>query len=460
MNKLLVGMDSLFDTSLKTELKWQENRYRNVNFNCGNLVYNNRSEVSGVYARVCKNGMYGSAATSECSEEKVKEVLKAASNNALFMDRHAKRNDYKSIVVPNGTIALNRPIIDTEQKKIIDVCRQVDEYIVKNYPNLKSRYVGYNEESMEKELLVSEGKSGHTTVPRCNLYVGMTAETKDGTPVELGVNTGGYGCFDDYYSKLDEVYKKVDELYIKVMAKSEGVRAEAGYKTVILGGILGGMLSHEAVGHTVEADLVKNGSVAGPSLGKMVASEMVNLVDFAHTFNGETAPLPVYLDDEGVEAKDAVIIKDGKLVGYMNNKELAAYYDMEPTGNARGWEYMHDPIIRMRNTTILPGQDKLEEMIASVDDGYYLLETNNGQADLTGEFMFGVTFGYEIKKGKLGRAILDTTVSGMAFDMLKTVDMISDKVYWCTSGMCGKGQAMMVAMGGPEIRCKIMLGGN
>ena len=121
---------------------------------------------------------------------------------------------------------------------------------------------------------------------------------------------------------------------------------------------------------------------------------------------------------------------------------------------------MHDPIIRMRNTTILPGQDKLEEMIASVDDGYYLLETNNGQADLTGEFMFGVTFGYEIKKGKLGRAILDTTVSGMAFDMLKTVDMISDDVYWCTSGMCGKGQPMMVAMGGPELRCKIMLGGN
>jgi TldD protein len=191
-----------------------------------------------------------------------------------------------------------------------------------------------------------------------------------------------------------------------------------------------------------------------------VASELVNLVDFANTIDGKPAPLPVYLDDEGVEAKDAVIIRDGKLVGYMNNKELAAYYDMEPTGNARGWEYMHDPLIRMRNTTILPGTDKLEEMIASVDDGYYLVDTNNGQADLTGEFMFGVTRGYEIKKGKLGRAIRDTTVSGVAFDMLKTVDMISDSITWMASGYCGKKQSMMVAMGGPEIRCKVHVGGK
>ena len=80
----------------------------------------------------------------------------------------------------------------------------------------------------------------------------------------------------------------------------------------------------------------------------------------------------------------------------------------------------------MRNTAVLPGKSKLEDIIASVDDGYLLCNTNNGQADTTGEFMFGVTMGYEIKKGKLGRAILDTTISGVAFDMLKTVDMVSD----------------------------------
>ena len=99
-------------------------------------------------------------------------------------------------------------------------------------------------------------------------------------------------------------------------------------------------------------------------------------------------------------------------------------------------------------------------MIASVDDGYYLLDTNNGQADTTGEFMFGITGGYEIKNGKLGRAILDTTISGVAFEMLKTVDMVSDEVIWASSGMCGKKQPMPVGMGGPALRCKVTVGGR
>jgi len=114
----------------------------------------------------------------------------------------------------------------------------------------------------------------------------------------------------------------------------------------------------------------------------------------------------------------------------------------------------------MRNTLILPGKDKLDDIIASVDDGYYLLDYNNGQADTTGEFMFGICSGYEIKKGKLGRPILNTTITGVAFDMLKTVDMVSDTIQWTSSGTCGKKQPMPVGMGGPALRCKVMIGGR
>jgi TldD protein len=114
----------------------------------------------------------------------------------------------------------------------------------------------------------------------------------------------------------------------------------------------------------------------------------------------------------------------------------------------------------MRNTAVLPGKDKIADIIASVDDGYYLLSTNNGQADTTGEFMFGITMGYEIRHGKLGRAILDTTISGVAFDILKTVDRVSDSMNWSSAGYCGKKQPMPVSMGGPELRCKVMIGGR
>ena len=114
----------------------------------------------------------------------------------------------------------------------------------------------------------------------------------------------------------------------------------------------------------------------------------------------------------------------------------------------------------MRNTFVLPGESKLEEMIASVKDGYYLTRTGNGQADSTGEFMFGVDMGYEIKNGKIGRAIKSTTISGVAFEMLKTVTMVSDDLTWTNCGMCGKKQPIPVSMGGPAIKCKLNVGGR
>ncbi len=166
------------------------------------------------------------------------------------------------------------------------------------------------------------------------------------------------------------------------------------------------------------------------------------------------------MDDEGTECKDAVLIKDGVLTGYMNNLESAAHFGMPACGNARAFGFSDEPLIRMRNTAVHPGKDKLEDMIASVDNGYYLTKTQNGQADTTGEFMFGVTMGYEIKNGKLGKALRDTTISGVAFQMLKTVDMLSDTVRWDFAGTCGKKQPMHVSMGGPAIRCRVNVGGR
>ena len=460
LEDLLQNKKSLFETGVHTELRAQENRNRWVSILQGNMTANMRSEVSGVSARVCKNGVYGFSCSAEYTDAKIEAVLRAATENALFMDKRVSKGKEMFPPITPGYVTLNKVIVDAEQKRIIDFCKEVDAYIAKKYPNLSSRWLGYTEDSMDKILYTSDGNDGHTTSPRCYIYMTMCVETREGVPVELFKAIGGAGSFDDNFSDVDKVYHEIDKLYEEVMEKKEGVYAEAGYKTVILGGMMTGMLSHEAVGHTVEADLVLGGSVAAANLGKMVASEKVSLVDFAHTAFGKAAPLPVYLDDEGVPAEDAILIKDGKLVGYMNNRESAAHFGVKPVGNARAWSFSDEPLIRMRNTAILPGTDKLEEMIESVKDGYYLLDSNNGQADLTGEFMFGVCRGYEIKNGKIGRPLLDTTVSGVAFDMLKTVDMVSDEVVWSSSGACGKKQMMPVGMGGPAIRCKIMMGGR
>ncbi len=449
-----------FAGGVHTELRAQINKTRGVSFLSGSLTTNVRSEVSGVSARVYKNGVYGFSSTAEYDDEAVTAVLSAATDNAVFMD---KRVGKKSLPLPNveaGRTVREFSDNDPVQKEYIDFAGALDAYIEKKCPGLSGRGVSVRADSMEKILCVSQGHDAHVILPRCYVYLRLTADTPAGNPVELFVPVGGKGTFDTVFSDPALLYPKVDELYEKLMQKREGVYPTAGEKTCIISGELTGMLAHEAVGHTVEADLVLGGSVAAHNLGKTVASPLVTMVDFAHTCLGAPTPLPIYVDDEGTPAKDAVLIQEGVLTGYMNSRQTAQHFGMEPTGNARAYRFSDEPLIRMRNTAIVPGTSKLEDMIASVEDGYYFIDTNNGQADTTGEFMFGVCMGYEIKNGKLGKALLDTTISGVAFDMLKTVDMVGDTISWSSSGFCGKKQPMPVGLGGPAIRCKITVGGR
>jgi len=449
-----------FADGVQTVMRGHENRNRRVVLLNGSLVQNARSESRGISARVTKNGRYGFSSAAAYTEGDAEAVLKAATENALFLDARAQAAGRSYPALADGLVAPHRLVVDFAQKRLIDACKTVDAYIAEKYPGLSSRRVIYTEDSQDKIIVTSDAASGHVTYPRCYIYVMLTAESKAGVPVELFRAFGGAGSFEDNFSDLSPLYAGIDQLHSHLMDKAEGVYAEAGVKTVILGGMMGGMLAHEAVGHTVEADLVLGGSVAGPSLHKRVASDLVSLVDFAHTAFGTDTPLPVYLDDEGTLATDVPLIENGILTGYMNNRETAQHFGMAPAGNARAWEFTDEPLIRMRNTAILPGKDTLEDMIASIDDGYYLIDSSNGQADLTGEFMFGVSLGYEIKHGKLGHALLDTTVSGIAFEMLKTVDMVSDNITWSSSGFCGKKQPMPVGMAGPEMRCRITIGGR
>ena len=460
LKDLISSKKSLFRDGAHTELRAQASRIRGVSLLSGNPVANSREDSSGVSARVCENGAYGFSSMADLSSDAAEAVLRAATENADFMNAHTDLKKPAIAPLPYSREPLERELRETDQKFYLDVARRVDDYITKKYPDLAARRVIAREDSMEKLILTSDGADAHTLLDRSYVYVFLNALTPDGKPVELFEAYGGENAFCENFKDITQVCEGVDLLYERLMHKREGVYAEAGEKTVILGGMMTGMLAHEAVGHTVEADLVLGGSVAGPMLGKPVASELVSLTDFAHHAFGERCPLPVFVDDEGVVTSDAPIIENGILTGYMNNRETAARFGMPPRGNARAWAFSDEPLIRMRNTAVHPGRDRLEDMIASVDDGYLLLQSGNGQADTTGEFMFGVTMGYEIKKGKLGRALLDTTISGVAFDMLKTVDMVGDEVVWSSSGFCGKKQRMPVGMGGPALRCKVKIGGR
>jgi TldD protein len=290
--------------------------------------------------------------------------------------------------------------------------------------------------------------------------VTFIAEDDRGSPVEVGEYLSWKGHLGDLDWSLESLEPKLEALYGHLQAKRGAVAARGGTAEVVMGPHLAGILAHEAMGHPCEADLVLGGAVTGDLVGKRVASELITMVDFAHAYDGEETVVPVYCDDEGTPGRDAVLIRDGVLTGFMSSLETAARLGIEPTGSARAYAPDDEPLVRMRNTAILPGKSRLEDMIAGVEDGYLLLRTGNGQADSTTEFMFAISLGYEVKNGKLGRAIRDTTISGSAIKVLQSVDAVSGDMHWNSGGYCGKKQPMVVSMGGPAIRARVHMGGE
>ncbi len=443
-----------------TELRVQESAESVYTITNGKVEQNTENSNSGISARVYNKGVWGFASTPVISNGSVGEVVCAATANAEIFQRMSMA-DKPSLeaIISHSSFSKNRVKSPCSKKEKLDRLLAIDDYVAKKFPDLKSRTLFSRSQQIEKRWVTSFGSEAYSLYPRAHLYVSLTYE-KEGESLENIEIFGGFGYFEELFDDLPGIHAKIDALYDHLRKKVEGDYPKPGFQEVIICPSLGGILAHEAVGHTVEADFVKNGSIAKDVLNEKVAADIVTMVDFAHHYQGELLPVPVFTDDEGTEAVDALLIDRGVLKGYMHNLESAQELGSAPTGNARGFAFSDEPLIRMRNTAILPGDSTISDMIASIDDGYYLMKTMNGQADATSEFMFGITQAYEIKNGKLGQALKDFTVSGVAFDMLKTITMLSSDMEWENSGYCGKKQPMIVSCGSPAIKCKMLIGGR
>lgn len=455
---ILKGYLKGFDTH--TELRAHSNYSNSIILTKGNIIANAQSDNSGIFARTYKDGIFGASSCPGFSEDSIKRALNAAKENADILALSSRHKGVKLPSVQDGYMAAHTKFVKQPQADLIAFLTELDSHIAARYKELSSRTVQLNEQCTTVSLAVTDGFDVERVLPRCHIRVRMTVKDKDGVPCELSAALGGGGLFTDHFISVNAFDSQLDEMYQMLLDKRDGVYAEAGEHDMVLDPRIAGILAHEAIGHTVESDLVRGGSVAKSNRGCQIGAKCVNLVDFAHTAFGKTVPLPIYVDDEGTKAEDVVIIKDGILLDYMTNRFDANIVGTTPKGNGRAYSYVDEPIVRMRNTCILPGNDSLDDMIKSTEKGYYLVMSGNGQADGTSEFMFGITMGYEIKEGKLHRAIRDTTLSGVAFDMLKTVTMVGDTVRWSASGTCGKKQPMGNAMGGPALKCRAVLGGR
>jgi len=259
---------------------------------------------------------------------------------------------------------------------------------------------------------------------------------------------------------LEELPGKVEKLLHKAHKLTEAKPIEPGVYDVITDPSITGLIAHEAFGHGVEMDqFVKDRALAKEYVGKYVASPICNMRDGAAS---TLSAASFFFDDDGVLAGDTQIIKDGILVTGISDLASATQLGTTPTGNGRRESSRRKAYARMTNTFFEPGTDKLSDMIASIDHGYMLFETNNGMEDPKNWAIQCVAeYGIEIRDGKLtDNWVSPVVMSGYVPDLLKSISMVSDDFKVIGAGMCGKGykEWVRVSDGGPALKVRVKLG--
>lgn len=445
------------------ELRYHKKRTRAVSVEKGRVETAQITEHSGVGVRVLEHGTFGFASTASIDRASILRALESAraAARASARARTGHRPSLGSVTLARGRFdapgvdeLLGRPLDET-----LALVLRVEAQTRALSSSIQSASVSYSEVFEEKAIVTTDGARAWTRLVRPEFRV-MAIAQKDGEIQRGSESVGATGAWDCLFgrSSPEELSERAGKRAVDLLRAGY---PEGGRSKVLLSPALVGLLTHEAVGHTVEADFVAAGSCAAGKLGERVGSEHVTLCDSGHSEFHAGAGGSMDVDDEGVLTQNTVVIQDGILVSYLHDRESAARSGVAPTGNARAWEYDNEPLIRMRNTYIAPGSAALEEMIAGIDDGYLLDGAANGQADSNGEFMFGTRAAYRIQGGRQGPLLRGINISGQAFDVLRSVERVGSEFRWdLGAGHCGKGQPAKVDAGGPWLECTVVLGGR
>jgi len=275
-------------------------------------------------------------------------------------------------------------------------------------------------------------------------------------------HAGGGGRFDYAYFDDDRLAEYARHAVDGALLNLAAREAPAGPMTVVLGPGWPGILLHEAIGHGLEGDFNRKGTSAfSGRVGERVAAKGITVIDDG-TIAERRGSLNV--DDEGNATRRTVLIEDGVLTGYMQDRLNAALMGVAPTGNGRRESFAHLPMPRMTNTIMLAGTRDPAEILASVDDGLYAANFGGGQVDITsGKFVFSASEAWKVEKGKLAYPVKGATLIGNGPDALTRVTMVGNDMRMDTGvGTCGKdGQSVPVGVGQPTLRIeKMTVGGT
>lgn len=433
------------------ELFLERRRSEALVFDDGRLKTASYNAAEGFGLRAVRGEVAGYAHSTELSES----ALRRASETARLAVGDGGGTLADAPVATNRRLYTDDdPIAGAAFPVKVETLRAIDEYARGLDPRVVQVSATIAASLQEVEILRPDGQSLRDVRPMTRVNVSIILE-EDGRRESGGVGGGGRVSLDGMLDPADWQAKIREALRIAAV----NLRAEsapAGVMDVVLGPGWPGILLHEAIGHGLEGDFNRKGSSAFAGLmGQRIASPGVTVLDDGTIPDRRGS---ITIDDEGTPSAKNVLIEDGILVGYMQDRQNARLMGVPATGNGRRESYAHIPMPRMTNTYMLGGDTDPADIVADLQDGIYAVGFGGGQVDITnGKFVFSCTEAYRVKNGRIGAPVKGATLIGDGATALQQIRAIgNDMALDPGMGNCGKaGQWVPVGVGQPTL----MIGG-
>jgi len=441
VGEALSGMD---DGELFLEYRQSES----LVFDDGRLKSASFDSAQGFGLRAVAGESTGYAHASELSEAALKRAatavraIKTGAAGAMALDPVATNRRLYDDVNPLAALGFEAKV---------KLLAEIDAYARAKDPRVRQVSASLAASWQAVEIVRADGARAHDIRPLVRINV--TVVVGEGDRRETGTHGVGGRTLYVPYIGAGAWRAQVDEALRQALVNLDSKPAPAGEMTVVLGPGWPGVLLHEAVGHGLEGDFNRKKTSAFAGLmGQRVAAPGVAVVDDGTLPNRRGS---LTIDDEGTPTERTVLIEDGVLVGYLQDRLNARLMGSRSTGSGRRESYAHSPMPRMRNTFMLAGTRAPEEILATVDKGLYAVNFGGGQVDITsGKFVFTCTEAYRIENGKIGQPVKGATLIGNGPDVLTKVAMIgNDLALDAGVGTCGKdGQGIPCGVGQPTMR--------
>ncbi len=450
---LVRGLEGADDGELFVEYRQTEA----LAFDNGRLKQATYDTAQGFGLRAVKDEAVGYAHATDISEQAMTRAADAVrAVKSGYSGRYADAPARSNVKLYSDDNPLDAPGFENK----VALLQEIDAYVRAKDPRVRQVTVSLGANWQVVEILRADGQTYRDIRPLVRLNVSVVAG--DGSRQESGSH--GYGGREGYARFIESGAWRsaADEAVRQALVNLQSVPAPAGEMDVVLGPGWPGVMLHEAVGHGLEGDFNRKKTSAFAGLmGQPVAAKGVTVVDDG-TIASRRGSLS--LDDEGTPTGRTVLIEDGILVGYMQDRQNARLMGMKQTGNGRRESYGHVPMPRMTNTYMLAGKSEPGEILASVKNGIYAVNFGGGQVDITsGKYVFQCTEAYRIENGKVGAPLKGAMLIGNGPTDLHRVTMIGNDLQLDPGiGTCGKnGQGVPVGVGQPTLRMdKITVGGT